>query len=40
MAFWFNVILYIAVLGWLLMWPDAEFARQALGTKPVMLIRI
>jgi hypothetical protein len=29
-----------AVLGWLLFWPDAEFARQALEIKPVMLIRI
>jgi len=28
------------VLGWLLFWPDAEFARQALEIKPVMLIRM
>ncbi|WP_404364512.1 DUF1294 domain-containing protein [Marinobacter sp.] len=39
-SFWFNVILNLAVLGWLLVWPDAEFARQALGIEPVMLIRI
>ncbi|WP_373001693.1 DUF1294 domain-containing protein [Marinobacter sp.] len=39
-AFWFNVILNLAVLGWLLVWPDAEFARQALDIKPVMLIGI
>lgn len=39
-AFWFNVILNLAVLGWLLVWPDAEFARQALEIKPVMVIRI
>lgn len=39
-AFWFNVILNIAVLGWLLVWPDAEFARQAMDIKPVMLIGI
>ncbi|MGF2687254.1 DUF1294 domain-containing protein [Marinobacter sp. DUT-3] len=39
-AFWFYVILNLAVLGWLLVWPDAEFARQALEIKPVMLIRI
>ncbi|MBZ2168784.1 DUF1294 domain-containing protein [Marinobacter sp. F4216] len=39
-AFWFNVILNLAVLGWLLVWPDAEFARQALEIKPVMLLRI
>jgi len=39
-AFWFNVILNLAVLGWLLVWPDAEFARQALDIEPVMLIRI
>ena len=39
-AFWFNVILNLAVLGWLLVWQDAEFARQALGITPVMLIRI
>lgn len=37
-AFWFNVILNLAVLGWLLVWPDAEFARQALDIKPVMLL--
>ncbi|TKV68052.1 DUF1294 domain-containing protein [Marinobacter panjinensis] len=37
-AFWFNVILNLAVLGWLLMWPDAEFARQALDIEPVMLL--
>lgn len=39
-VFWFYVILNLAVLGWLLFWPDAEFARQALEIKPVMLIRI
>jgi uncharacterized membrane protein YsdA (DUF1294 family)/cold shock CspA family protein len=39
-AFWFNVILNLAVLGWLLVWPDAEIARQALDIKPVMLIGI
>ncbi|MFL1467616.1 DUF1294 domain-containing protein [Marinobacter sp. HN1S83] len=39
-AFWFYVILNLAVLAWLLVWPDAEFARQALEIKPVMLIRI
>lgn len=37
-SFWFNVILNLAVLSWLLAWPDAEFARQALGIKPFMLI--
>lgn len=39
-VFWFYVILNLAVLGWLLFWPDAEFARQALEIRPVMLIRI
>jgi uncharacterized membrane protein YsdA (DUF1294 family)/cold shock CspA family protein len=39
-VFWFYVILNLAVLGWLLFWPNAEFARQALEIKPVMLIRI
>ena len=39
-VFWFYVILNLSVLGWLLFWPDAEFARQALEIKPVMLIRI
>ena len=39
-VFWVYVILNLAVLGWLLFWPDAEFARQALEIKPVMLIRM
>jgi len=39
-AFWFNVILNLAVIGWLLVWPGAEFARQVLEIKPVMLMRI
>lgn len=39
-VFWFYVTLNLAVLGWLLFWPDAEFARQALEIRPVMLIRI
>lgn len=39
-VFWSYVILNLAVLGWLLFWPDAEFARQALEIRTVMLIRI
>lgn len=39
-VFWVYVILNLAVLGWLLFWPDAEFARQVLEIKPVMLIRM
>jgi len=39
-AFWFNVILNLAVLGLLLVCPGAEIARQALDIKPVMLIGI
>jgi len=39
-SFWFNVVLNLAVLGWLLVWPDAEPARQALGIKSFMLIGI
>lgn len=39
-SFWFHVILNVAVLGWLLVWPGAEFARQLLGVEPVMLIWI
>jgi uncharacterized membrane protein YsdA (DUF1294 family)/cold shock CspA family protein len=37
-SFWFNAILNLAVLSWLLAWPDAEFARQALGMNLFMLI--
>lgn len=39
-SFWFNVILNLVVLCWLLVWPGADFARQALDTEPVMLIGI
>ncbi|MDX1459100.1 MAG: cold shock and DUF1294 domain-containing protein [Marinobacter sp.] len=39
-TFWLYVILNLAALGWLLMWPGAEIVRQALGIEPVMLIRI
>ncbi|MFO8142680.1 MAG: cold shock and DUF1294 domain-containing protein [Marinobacter sp.] len=39
-SFWFSVVLNLAVLGWLLVWPGAEFARQALEIRPVTLIRI
>ncbi|MCX2794815.1 cold shock and DUF1294 domain-containing protein [Microbulbifer thermotolerans] len=39
-TFWFYVLLNLTVLGWLLAWPDADFARQQLGINAVMLIRI
>lgn len=39
-TFWFQVLLNLAVLGWLLTWPAAESARQALGIEPVWLIHM
>src|SRR5690554_155102 len=38
-SFWFNVVLNLAVLCWLLLWPGAEFVRQALEIRPFMLLR-
>ena len=38
-SFWFNVVLNLAVLCWLLLGPGAEFVRQSLEIRPVMLLR-
>lgn len=37
-VFWFYVVLNLAVLVWLLFWPNAEFARQELDIRPILLI--